>query len=47
MLRRKAAGKPMPDAEMLKFFIDAYESILRKPRADGGRVYRDRAAAGG
>ena len=33
MLRRKAAGKPMPEAEMLKHFVDAYESILRKPRA--------------
>jgi uncharacterized protein (DUF697 family)/GTP-binding protein EngB required for normal cell division len=33
MLRRKAAGKPMPEAEMLKQFVDAYESILRKPRA--------------
>jgi hypothetical protein len=33
MLRRKAAGKPMPDGEMLKVFVEAYESILRKPRA--------------
>ena len=33
MLRRKAAGKPMPEAEMLHAFVDAYESILRKPRA--------------
>jgi uncharacterized protein (DUF697 family)/GTP-binding protein EngB required for normal cell division len=33
MLRRKAAGKPMPEAEMLKSFVDVYESILRKPRA--------------
>ena len=33
MLRRKAAGKPMPEAEMLTHFVDAYESILRKPRA--------------
>jgi uncharacterized protein (DUF697 family)/GTP-binding protein EngB required for normal cell division len=33
MLRRKAAGKPIPDGELLKVFIEAYESILRKPRA--------------
>ena len=33
MLRRKAAGKPMPEAEMLSQFVDAYETILRKPRA--------------
>jgi uncharacterized protein (DUF697 family)/GTP-binding protein EngB required for normal cell division len=33
MLRRKAAGKPMPEGEMLKVFVEAYESILRKPRA--------------
>jgi uncharacterized protein (DUF697 family) len=32
MLRREAAGKPMPDAEMLRFFIASYEGIIRKPR---------------
>lgn len=32
MLRRQAAGKPMPDTEMLKFFVDAYEGLLRQPR---------------
>jgi uncharacterized protein (DUF697 family) len=31
MLRRQAAGKPMPDTEMLEFFVDAYQSILKKP----------------
>ena len=33
MLRRKAAGKPMPQGEMAKHFVDAYETILRKPRS--------------
>jgi uncharacterized protein (DUF697 family)/GTP-binding protein EngB required for normal cell division len=31
MLRRQAAGKPMPDAEMLRFFMDTYETLLRRP----------------
>jgi uncharacterized protein (DUF697 family)/GTPase SAR1 family protein len=31
MLRRQAAGKPMPDAEMLAYFIAAYEGLLRRP----------------
>src|SRR3954469_20981646 len=31
MLRRQAAGKPMPDAEMIAYFIDAYEALLRRP----------------
>jgi uncharacterized protein (DUF697 family)/GTPase SAR1 family protein len=32
MLRRQAAGRPMPDGEMLRFFIDAYDTLLRRPR---------------
>jgi len=32
MLRRKATGRPMPEPEMLQHFVDAYSSILRKPR---------------
>lgn len=35
MLRRQAAGKPMPDAEMLAYFIDAYEALLRRPGRSG------------
>lgn len=33
MLRRKAAGKPLPEGEMLEVLVTAYENILRKPRA--------------
>jgi uncharacterized protein (DUF697 family) len=29
MLRRQAAGKPMPDAEMLQFLLDAYRNAFR------------------
>src|SRR3954469_5352102 len=36
-LRRQAAGKPMPDGEMLTYFMDAYEALLRRPgRAANG-----------
>jgi len=31
MFRRRAAGKPMIDTEMLAYFIAAYEGLLRKP----------------
>jgi uncharacterized protein (DUF697 family)/GTP-binding protein EngB required for normal cell division len=33
LLRRKAAGKPMPEGEMLTVFVEAYDHILRTPRA--------------
>ncbi len=42
MLRRQAAGKPMPEAEMLPFLLDAYQNAFktpvssRRPRAGGG-----------
>ncbi|MGH8326278.1 MAG: GTPase family protein [Steroidobacteraceae bacterium] len=42
MLRRQAAGKPMPEAEMLPFLLDAYQKAFKKPvtrrraKADGG-----------
>jgi uncharacterized protein (DUF697 family)/GTP-binding protein EngB required for normal cell division len=29
MLRRQAAGKPMPDVEMLPFLMDAYKNVYR------------------
>jgi uncharacterized protein (DUF697 family)/GTP-binding protein EngB required for normal cell division len=32
MLRRQAAGKPMPDPDMLPFLLDAYRKAFRKPR---------------
>lgn len=31
LLRREAAGKPMPNAEMVSFFLEIYNGILRKP----------------
>jgi hypothetical protein len=30
MLRRRAAGKPMPDAEMLPFLPEAYQKAFKK-----------------
>jgi len=30
MLRRQAAGKPMPDAEAVKFLMEMYGSLLRR-----------------
>jgi uncharacterized protein (DUF697 family)/GTP-binding protein EngB required for normal cell division len=32
MLRRQAAGKPMPEADMLPFLLDAYQKAFKKPR---------------
>jgi len=31
MLRRQAADKPMPEADMLPFLLDAYQKAYRKP----------------
>jgi len=36
MLRRQAAGKPMPDAEMLPFLLDAYHKAFKKPGSGRG-----------
>jgi uncharacterized protein (DUF697 family) len=38
MLRRQAAGKPMPDAEMLTFLFDAYQKAFKAPRARRGKA---------
>ena len=32
MLRRQAAGKPMPEPDMLPFLLDAYQKAFKKPR---------------
>ena len=32
MLRRQAAGKPMPDTDILPFLLDAYQKAFKKPR---------------
>lgn len=38
MLRRQAADRPMPDAEMLPFLLDAYRKAFKKPgKAGAGR----------
>jgi uncharacterized protein (DUF697 family)/GTP-binding protein EngB required for normal cell division len=34
MLRRQAAGQPMPDGEILEYLTDAYTTLLRKPRRE-------------
>ncbi|HEY2656064.1 MAG TPA: GTPase [Solirubrobacteraceae bacterium] len=31
MLRRQAAGKPMPEPDMLPFLLDAYQKVFKKP----------------
>jgi len=48
MLRRQAAGRPMPEAEMLPFLLDAYQRAFRKPRtrkAKGSTLSTARGAA--
>jgi uncharacterized protein (DUF697 family) len=42
MLRRQAAGKPMREADMLPFLLDAYQKAFRKPTPRR----RERAARG-
>ena len=32
MLRRQAAGKPMPEPDMLPFLLDTYQKAFKKPR---------------
>ncbi|MFZ0041559.1 MAG: DUF697 domain-containing protein, partial [Solirubrobacteraceae bacterium] len=40
MLRRQGSGRPMPDAEMLSFLLDAYETRFRRrsPTRRRGRI---------
>ena len=38
MLRRQAAGKPMPETEMLPFLLDAYRRAFRRPRDTKSRT---------
>jgi len=44
MLRRQAAGKPMPEADMLPFLLDAYQKAFKKPRARRNETAPPRAA---
>ncbi len=46
MLRRQAAGKPMPEAEMLPFLLDAYQKAFKKP-IPGRRSKTEGAAPAG
>jgi hypothetical protein len=45
MLRRQAAGKPMPEADMLPFLLDAYQKAFKKPRNKKNKTTGPRAAA--
>ncbi|MBV8217328.1 MAG: 50S ribosome-binding GTPase [Solirubrobacterales bacterium] len=45
MLRRQAAGKPMPEADMLPFLLDAYRKAFKKPRAGRNGTTASRAAS--
>jgi uncharacterized protein (DUF697 family) len=45
ILRREAAGKPMPDADMLKFFTAAYQGILRRSKPASGQAEAAQPAA--
>ena len=44
MLRRQAAGKPMPDADMLPFLLDAYQNVFKKRRTKKNRTTASQAA---
>ena len=44
MLRRQAAGKPMPDADMLPFLLDAYQNAFKKRRTKKNRTTASQAA---
>ena len=45
MLRRQAAGKPMPEADMLPFLLDAYQKAFKKPRNKKNKTTGPRVAA--
>ena len=40
IVRRQAANKPMAEADMLPFLLDAYQRAFRKPRGRKGRAAR-------
>jgi uncharacterized protein (DUF697 family)/GTP-binding protein EngB required for normal cell division len=42
MLRRQAAGKPMPEADMLPFLLDAYQNAFKIRRAKKSQTALDR-----
>jgi uncharacterized protein (DUF697 family) len=44
MLRRQAAGKPMPEADMLPFLLNAYHKAFRKPHDRKNKTSRAQAA---
>jgi uncharacterized protein (DUF697 family)/GTP-binding protein EngB required for normal cell division len=45
MLRRQAAGKPMPEADMLPFLLDAYQKAFKKPRERKNKTTGSQASA--
>jgi uncharacterized protein (DUF697 family) len=45
MLRRQAAGKPMPETDMLPFLLDAYQHAFKKPRDSNNRSTATQASA--
>jgi uncharacterized protein (DUF697 family)/GTP-binding protein EngB required for normal cell division len=44
MLRRQAAGKPMPEPDMLPFLLDAYRNAFKKPRDGKSKKAESQAA---
>ena len=44
MLRRQAAGKPMPEPDMLPFLLDAYRNAFKKPRDGKGKKAESQTA---
>ena len=44
MLRRQAAGKPMPEADMLPFLLDAYQNAFKKRRDKKKKTSASQAA---
>jgi uncharacterized protein (DUF697 family)/GTP-binding protein EngB required for normal cell division len=44
MLRRQAAGKPMPEPDMLPFLLDAYQKAFKKPRDRKSKVTASQAS---
>jgi len=45
MLRRQAAGKPMSEADMLPFLLDAYQKAFKRSRGRKNKTTRSQASA--
>jgi hypothetical protein len=44
MLRRQAAGTPMPETDMLPFLLDAYQKAFKKQRNRKNKAARSQAS---